>query len=425
MNYEEFFKKAAEKNIKNIQVTEKQTIDSTAEIINGKLESFDDYDNTDYNIKAEYNDKTVKVSCNYLEEDILDLIILKCESTDSVYEDEYLKEKTKIPRNKITEFDISNEISKLKKLDQMRNQYPNISKLTTYFSETYTNTRIINNNDVDISTDSHLCSFVVEAITEKDGIYTSFDRQLLKTNKEEINFEDFTRDVIEKTILQSSKEKLTTKKYDIILDSYVAGRIISHLGNMLSATTIRNKVSCLDDKLNKKVFSSLLTIIEDPTNKKYPGYRLFDDEGTLTNKKDIIKNGKLKTYLYNIKEAKIKSISSTGNGYQGIGTKNMYVIPGDNKLEELFTELKDGIYITDYMGATGTSINSVNGQISLQIFGFVIKDGKIISGFEPSIMTTTIFELFTNIKKIGNDLIFTNTSSASPSLLIKDISIAR
>ena len=65
---------------------------------------------------------------------------------------------------------------------------------------------------------------------------------------------------------------------------------------MLSATSFRNKITCFEKKIHQQVFHSCLTIIEDPTNKEYPGYRLFDDEGTQTYKKEIIKNGKLKHF---------------------------------------------------------------------------------------------------------------------------------
>ena len=52
------------------------------------------------------------------------------------------------------------------------------------------------------------------------------------------------------------------------------------------------------------------------------------------------------------------------------------------------------------------------------------ENGKIKCGFTPSIMTTNIFELFSNIQEIGNEIDFTRLSSASPELLIKNISIA-
>lgn len=425
MNYIEFFKLAKEKNISNIQIVEKKTTDSSVEIINGKIESYNDYDNIDYEIKAEYNKKTVKIHTNYLDKNIINLIIFKCKNTDSVYEDEYLKNIANIEKNEEIEFDITKEIEILKNLDSYRKKYKDIDKLTTYFSETYSNTRIINSNGVDISTDSHLCAFMIETIIKNKGKYTSYDEKVLSTDKKEIDFEKLTKEVIEKALLNRHKEKIETRKYNIILDKRVASRIVNSFNDMLSASSIRNKISCLEDKLDKQLFSTKLNIIEDPTNKKYPGYRLFDNEGTKTEKKSIINKGKIKTYLYNIKEAKLVNKKSTGNGYESISTRNMYIIPGKLSEKGLLEKLDNGIYIADYMESGGTSINSINGDISLQIFGFLVENGKLKTGIEPSIMTTNIFELLTNIEEIASNLQFTSTISASPSILIRDISIAR
>ena len=102
----------------------------------------------------------------------------------------------------------------------------------------------------------------------------------------------------------------------------------------------------------------------------------------------------------------------------------MYVTPGEKSLEELFKEINNGIYITHYMGSEGASINVSSGNISMQVFGYIIENGKLLCGFEPAVLTTTIFELLSNIEDIGNDLKFSTRSSASPSLYIKDISIA-
>ena len=425
MEYTEFFKKAKEKNITNIQVTEKHNIEGEVELIDGEIDTFNESNNISYNIKADIEGKTYKVSTNYLDNEIIDLLLMKSKTLDSKYEDEYLEDRKTIKKNTPIDIDISNEIKKLKELSKLKDNYREITKLTTYYIEVYTNTRIINSNGVDISTDAHQCHFYAEALAKNNNEFTTYTKDILKTNKKDKDFEKIIKDTIEKAIIQSNKESLETKKYNIILEANTASNIIKHIISMISSESIRNKVSCLENKLNEKVFSSKLTIIEDPTNKDYPGFRLFDDEGTLTKKKTIIENGVLKNYLYNIKEAKLKNIESTANGYGNISTKNMYVKEGNKSLDELFKDMKDGIYITDYMGSSTDSINTVNGDISLQIFGFIVKDGKIIKGIEPCIMTTTIFELLSNIESIGNDLIFTNTTMASPSIYIKDISIAR
>ena len=425
MEYKEFFKKAKEKNISNIQVTEKHNIEGLVELIDGEIDTFNESNNISYNIKAEIDGKTYKVGTNYLDDEIIDLIIMKSKVTDTKYEDEYLEEREVIKKNKPINIDISNEIKKLKELSKLKDNYKEITKLTTYYIEFYTNTRIINSNGVDISTDTHQCEFYVDAVAKNKDDFTSYTKDILKTNKEDIDFELLIKDTMEKAIIESNKESLETKKYDIVLDSNTASNIIRHIISMISGESIRNKVSCLENKIDEKIFSDKLTIIENPTNKEYPGFRLFDDEGTITKKKTIIDNGVLKTYLYNIKEAKIKNTESTANGYGDISTKNMYVKEGNKTLNELLESMKDGIYITDYMGSSNDSINTVNGDISLQVFGFIIKDGKIVKGIEPCVMTTTIFELLSNIESIGNDLTFTNTQVASPSIYIKDISIAR
>ena len=425
MTSKTFFQKAKAKGIENIQIVETTENTGQIELINKELETFEISNHTGYQIKAEYNGKTVKASSDYLDESILDTIIMKATYTDSKYQDDYLTDKTH--NNKIDDMpqiEISNELDVLKELDNIRKNYPEIDSLTLSYSEIYEKKRIVNSNGVDIETACHLYEFVPEIVTKEKDSTTSYDRVYLKTNKDSLNMKDNLIKDIKMALKQAKKEKLETKKYDIIVDSTVMKSVLSNFIDMLSATNIRQKISCLEGKLNEKVFSDKLTIVEDPKNEDYPGATIFDDEGTETEKKEIIKDGVLKTYLYNIKEAKEQNQKTTGNGYSSISTRNMYIKPGDKTLEEMMKKLKNGIYITDCMGSMNTAINPNTGNISLQIFGFIIENGEIKCGFEPSVMTTTIFELLSNIEEIENQVTFIKQSVGSPCLLVKDISIA-
>ena len=425
MTSKTFFQKAKAKGIENIQIVETTENTGQIELINKELETFEISNHTGYQIKAEYNGKTVKATSDYLDESILDTIIMKVTYTDSKYQDDYLTDKTH--NNKIDDMpqiDISNELDVLKELDDIRKDYPEVNSLTLSYSEIYEKKRIVNSNGVDIETACHLYEFVPEIVTKEKDSTTSYDRVYLKTNKDSLNMKDNLIKDIKMALKQAKKEKLKTQKYDIIVDSTVMKSILSNFIDMLSATNIRQKISCLEGKLNEKVFSDKLTIIEDPKNDDYPGATIFDDEGTETEKKEIIKDGVLKTYLYNIKEAKEQNQKTTGNGYSSISTRNMYIKPGDKTLEEMMKKLKNGIYITDCMGSMNTAINPNTGNISLQIFGFIIENGEIKCGFEPSVMTTTIFELLSNIEEIENQVTFIKQSVGSPCLLVKDISIA-
>lgn len=424
MTNDEFFKVAEEKGIKNIQVAETTQNIGQIELINNDLETFDISNHISYQIKAEYNDKTVKSKSEYLDESVLDDLIMKAKLTDTSYQDDYLQDTTN--NNSLDEnidIELSEDLVHLRNLDKLRKEYPELTNLTLSYSEIFEKKKISNNNKVNIETSSHYYEFSPEVIIKNAKEINSFTRTFLGTKKENIINKENLKETIEMAIKQVTKEQKGTKKYNIIIDSSVMSTILSSFVDMISATNVRQNISCLKEKINKKIFSDKLSIIEEPLNKDYPGYTVFDDEGTKTYKKDIVKNGKLMTYLYNIKEAKEANCHSTGNGYSGISTKNMYIKAGTKSLTELFKDLDNGIYITDCMGSMETAINCNTGNISLQIFGFVIENGKIKCGLKPSIMTTTIFELFGNVEEISNEVIFTERAVASPCIYFKDISI--
>ena len=424
MTYNDFFNLAKEKGLETIQITEETVIGSETIVLNESLEDYSTINKVTYSVKAEKNNKTEKLSTDYLDETIIDLLIEKLDNTDSNYQDNYLDNKRTDNINKNVNITINKEVEKLKGFNKLKNNYKHITNLENYYTESYEKTRIINNKDTDISTDSHTYKYIVEATAKDNNEVANYSKSILTTNKEEIDFETLANIAMERAELSLNKQKLETKKYNILIDSSVVSSIISRIAAMLSAESIRQKTSCLANSINQKKFSDKLTIVEMPLDNNHPGYTAFDNEGTTTINKTIIDKGIIKTYLYNNKEANIENISSTGNGYDSISTRNMYIEPSTKSIEDIIKSIKDGIYVTDFMGSQNTAISCSTGNISLQIFGFIIIDGKIVSSFIPCIMTTTIFELFSNIEEIASDLTFEKKTSASPSILVSNISVA-
>lgn len=423
MQYKNFFNNAKAKKITNIQIAETSTNYINIDVKNGKLSDYDVLFQKKYNVKAEYKGKTVKLNTEYLDDSILELVKIKAEYTDTKYEDEYLNDTSNNNNNKLEKITDKDEVLKrLYQADSFRKKNSYIKELNIYFEDENKVVRIINSNNVDISTVSHIYELCIEFVLEKDIIVNNYEKYIV-TSYEELKIEEYIEKVYKETLKMLEKEKIESKKYDLILSQSVSGEILSHIISMISAGNIRQKISCMDGKLNKKIFSEKITIVEDPTNNRLPGYSKFDYEGTKTYKKNIVENGVLKTYLYDNKEAKQKNVKSTGNSYDGINTRNMYILPGELSKEVLFKHLNNGLYITDYMGAMNSSIDTNSGNISLQVFGLIIEDGKIKKGFESSIMTTNIFELLSNVEHISKDLNFSIISAASPELLIKNISI--
>ena len=228
------------------------------------------------------------------------------------------------------------------------------------------------------------------------------------------------------SIAQKSLEKETIKsnKYLTILSPDFMSNILARMIPLFSSEQIRKKSSCFEGKINKKIFSDKITIIEDPLNKDMPAYTLFDYDGTKTEKKNLIENGVLKTYLYNNKEAKLAKTKSTGNGYSSITVRNMYIKPSKKTKEEIFSQVKDGLYIRTYQESGGTTVNPTTGMISVQVFGSIIKDGKLGKDFEPCVLTINLFDLLSNVVEIGNDLEYKTSITASPTIIVDNVSIS-
>lgn len=424
MEYKEFFILAESKGIENIQITEETKKENSIYLINTKLEDYTDCEKITYLIKAEVNGKTEQVYTEYLDESIIDLILEKINTTESNYKDEFLKVTNNNTLIDLPLVDITEENIKLNKLNNLKENYPLIKNLETVYSDVYTKTRIINNKGVDVATSSHNYELYVEASAEEDDNISTYSESILESDKSKIDFSRIINNALNLATIAVNKKHLKTKKYNVILNNKVTASIINELQTMLSAQNIHQKKSYLENKLDEKIFSDKLTIVEEPQNIEYPGYTIFDKEGTKTRNKTLVENGIIKTYLYDIKEAKVDKKSSTGNKYNGIGTRNMYIVPGEQSLDELLKAINNGLYITHYMGSMGALANTSSGNISIQVFGYIIENGKIVSGFTPSILTTTITELLSNIEAVGNDLTFREKEVGCPSLYIKDISIA-
>ena len=167
------------------------------------------------------------------------------------------------------------------------------------------------------------------------------------------------------------------------------------------------------------MFSNKITIVEDPLNISLVGTRIFDMEGNATYYKELIKDGKFITKLYDNKNAIIEDKKSTGTSG---GVRNMYIVPGSNSYEELIKKMDNGIII-DLLEGLHAGANTITGELSLQASGYEIKEGKISKALKLIIMQTTLKELFNKVIDIGNDLEMFSVTGGSPSILFNDITI--
>ena len=171
----------------------------------------------------------------------------------------------------------------------------------------------------------------------------------------------------ELAVKKLNPKKIKTSKIPVIFSPRVANSFLKHLSNAINGNSITRGTSFLKKKLNKKIFSSDINIIDDPLKKRGLQSKPFDGEGLETKKTQIIKNGELKTWFLDLATAHQLKLKSTAHASRNISSPptpnptNLYFEPGNISPKNLIGNIKKGIYVTELMGS---SVNLINGDYS-------------------------------------------------------------
>ena len=293
---------------------------------------------------------------------------------------------------------------------------------------------ISNSKGLDLRHVSNIIYAMVSAVVEeKEKINTAYSFKV--TNDiEEIDTKKLAGKAVAEALSYLGAESLTSGKYKIIIRNDVMADILGTFWGIFSAYNVQKGMSLLKGRLGEKIASDIITLTDDPLLVKGLASVSFDDEGVAAYTKNVIKNGVLMTYLYNLKTANKDGVKSTGNAAKasyassmGTSPSNFYIKPGNHDLQGLFKNMDEGIFITEVQGLH-SGANAVSGDFSLGAKGFLIKDGKVERPIEQITIAGNFYSLLNDITELGSDLKFGipsgNSCFGSPCVLIKELSIA-
>lgn len=240
----------------------------------------------------------------------------------------------------------------------------------------------------------------------------------------DIDMEKIVVEATQEALLQLGAESIPSGRYRAILRRDVFSELLFAFMPIFSAESVQKGLSPLKGKLNSKIASEKLTIIDDPLFEKAPIKRSFDNEGVPTKRKSFIDKGVLTTYFHSLKSAKKDGIKPTGNvfTYKCVPL-NVVVEPGQKTYEDLIKQLDRGVIITALDGLH-SGVRTVSGEFSVSALGYYVENGTIIKPVEQITISGNILELFKKIEEIGTDSDLVSGSSYVPSVLVENIDVA-
>lgn len=190
-------------------------------------------------------------------------------------------------------------------------------------------------------------------------------------------------------------------RYAIVFDPLIFGSVTDQAAGRLSAWVVLAGLSPFGKKIGKRVGSAELTLYDDGSAESL-GRKRFDAEGVPTRRNLLINKGVLKTYLHNTSTAKRFKTKTTGNaGLVSPDSHAVFVKPGDRSRDEIFSEVKDGLWLTNTWYTRYQSY--VTGDLStIPRDGiFHIRNGDVVEAWKDIRVTDNLIHLLKNIVALG------------------------
>lgn len=228
-----------------------------------------------------------------------------------------------------------------------------------------------------------------------------------------------------RAVARTGPRKIASTTAPVIFENRVATQILSPLLGAISGPSIARGTSFLKDRLNAAVLPSGMSLIDDPFRPRGLGSTPFDDEGVEVERREIVSNGILETWLLNTASASQLGLTSTGHasrglaGPSGVSTHNLHLTPGDRSRAELMADAGTGLMITSMFGP---SLNGNTGDWSAGVSGFWFEDGELAYPVSEVTVAGNLKDLWARMVA-GSDLEFRGSFN-SPSLLFDAVAIA-
>lgn len=245
---------------------------------------------------------------------------------------------------------------------------------------------------------------------------------------EEIDSSEIVDYACQKAIELLDAKPIEAGTYPVLFDFHMAPALLRSLMPALNAEMVQKGQSKFAGKLNSKIAASCLSICNDPFIKDLPGSGIIDSEGVPTQKFNVIENGILKSYLYNLESAQKDGVVSTGNGMRsytgkaGTGFHNLIVPKGERSKAEILQDLDKCLLVTKFEGSGIRS--AISGEISLGCQGFLYEKGKLSQAVDRITVSGNYFDLIQNIVEFSNEYSDSFSSTKIPDMLIESMNIS-
>lgn len=319
----------------------------------------------------------------------------------------------------------------LKELEERITSYDSrmVPNRISYEEEGYERT-ICNSKGLNIRDAGMIQLIMAGAAASDHGDVKNDFRYEVVSSPEAFDAEAFAEKLCGEILKKLGAGSMKSTACPVILDREAMTALFGTFSDIFSGDQVSRGISPLAGKLNSRVFSEKITIIDDPREPAARNLYNYDDEGHPTYRKYVVRNGVLETILHSTESAARMQTESTGNGFKdGYASpvravpKNLFIESGDLSPEALMQYIGDGLVITDLAGLHA-GLDHVTGDFSLQCAGYRVRDGKRAENVTLITIAGNFLTMMQDVLAVGNDPEWKAGTTACPSIAFRQLSVS-
>ncbi|WP_298500315.1 TldD/PmbA family protein [uncultured Methanobrevibacter sp.] len=274
------------------------------------------------------------------------------------------------------------------------------------FSASEGRSLIVNSNGVSIENEGTGFGVGLSVTIQKDGrIATAY-------NSQSSRFFDMDGEKLAQEVCDLAKSSLDTKPietgdYSVVLDYYAATGLLQTFMSAFNGENVMRGRSILKDRTGSEIANPTLTITDNPLLEKGLLSTKCDGEGSVSQKTDLIKDGVLNSFIYDIYTANKEGVKTTSNGYRGSYLSTPMISPSN--LEFKFSEMRNldeiesGVLTTSVLGAH--TANPISGDFSVEASNaFKIENGELADPIDKAMISGNIFEIMKKVEGLNCEI---------------------
>lgn len=228
-----------------------------------------------------------------------------------------------------------------------------------------------------------------------------------------------------RTLQRMNPKKVSTQSVPVVFDPRVGRSLLGNFASAINGSAIARGTSFLKNKMGEAVFAKGINIVDDPHIVRGLGSKPFDGEGVANQKRLMVQDGVLQSWILDMRSANQLSLNTTGHAVRGISSAphpsstNFYMQAGEVTLKDMLSGIKNGFYVTN---AFGMGVNLITGDYSQGASGLWIENGELSYAVSEVTIAGHLSDMFTHLTP-ANDLVF-DYSTNVPTFMIEPMMVA-